>query len=446
MVMLRSTEKKHAIIIGGGIAGLLAARVAADHFKKVTLLERDHYPEKPVFRAGAPQGRQLHFLPLRGQHTLEVLFPGIGEKLLAQGAIKRAYGAEGADASIIYYYEGRCPQIPPLWHGWNGSRPLIEWQIRKEVEKYAHVEIMEGHEVVHLLAEDDHSVCGVQYRVRSNYSLNEPQELRGDLVIDASGATSHVVTWLKELGYEAPQEIRSETQVNYATQMYQPASTSPWKEIAIQLRPPHRRGAVLMEIEQGRWMVVLSSTGQEDLPPTTTESYLAFARALPEKALYEAIKSATPLSPIYGYRKKANYVRRFKSQPEGFLIMGDAVCSFNPVYGQGMTVASLQAILLDKCLGKYSLKDVGSKFQNKAARLVASPWNLATSADADGNGPVKRYIDGIAEILMFDKHTLITFMAVLQMIKSPFALLHPKIAAKVFWHQLGKKLKNHQKI
>lgn len=440
-----SAKRKHAIIIGGGIAGLLAARVVADHFEKVTLIERDHYPDKPVFRAGAPQGRQLHFLPLRGQRTLEALFPGIGEKLLAQGAIERAYGAEGADASIIYYYEGRCPQIPPMWHGWNCSRSLIEWQIRKEIEKYPHVQIMEGYEVMRLLSENDRPVCcGVQFRART-YTLNNIQELRSDLVIDASGATSHVVTWLKELGYAAPQENRSETQVSYATRVYQPASSSPWKEIAIQLRPPHRKGAVLMGIEQGKWMIALSSTGQEELPPTDEESYLAFARALPEKALYEAIKSATPLSPIYGYRKKVNFMRQFKNQPEGFLVIGDALCSFNPVYGQGMTVASLEAVLLDKCLRKYPLKEVARRFQNKAARLVASPWSLATSADADGNGPVKRYIDGIAELLMYDRQTLLAFLAVLQMLRTPLALLHPIIVAKVVWHQLGKKRQERTK-
>jgi 2-polyprenyl-6-methoxyphenol hydroxylase-like FAD-dependent oxidoreductase len=439
-----STEKKHAIIIGGGIAGLLAARVTANHFEKVTLIERDHYPDQPIFRAGAPQGRQLHFLPLRGQRTLEALFPGLGAKLLAQGAIERAYGAEGNGASIFYYYDGRCPQIPPIWHGWNCSRSLIEWQIRKEIETYSHIQIMEGHEVVRLLAEKDHSICGVQFRARA-YALNNLQELRSDLVIDASGATSHVVTWLKELGYAVPQEIRNETQVSYATRVYQPARSSPWKEIAIQLRPPYRQGAVLMEIEQGKWMIALSSTGKEELPPTNEERYLAFARALPENALGEAINSATPLSPIYGFRKNGNYMRRFKDQPEGFLILGDALCSFNPVYGQGMTVASLEAVLLDTCLRKYPLKEVAGRFQKKAARLVASPWNLATSADADGNTPVKKYIDGIAEILMHDRQTLLTFLAVIQMVRTPLALLHPMIVAKVLWYQLVTKRRKKTK-
>jgi 2-polyprenyl-6-methoxyphenol hydroxylase-like FAD-dependent oxidoreductase len=428
------TTRTHAIVIGGGMAGLLAARVLATHFEQVTLIERDHYPQEPAFRPGVPQGRQVHTTLLRGQRVLETFFPGLGTKLVARGAIERDYGNES-----LYYYGGRCPRIPPVLHGWNCSRLLLEWQIRQELGKYVQLQILEGYEVVHLLFDEERrSVNGVQFRVRNHHPHNAIQQMQADLVVDASGAASRTAHWLKELGYAAPKETVVNTYLGYATRFYEPPLhfRPPWKGIAIQGTEQRRRGGVLMEIEGGRWVVVLSGVGK-DYPPTEPEAYLAFAQSLPDPSLYEAIKDARPISPIYGYRRTENCLRHFdrlRDQPEGLIVMGDAVCAFNPIYGQGITVAALQAQLLDTCLRSHQRPQGFARlFQRKVARLVVFPWQLAAASDARiaQKRKANRYIEYLIDLLPENQTVFLRFLEVVHMLRSPLALLYPTILAKV---------------
>jgi 2-polyprenyl-6-methoxyphenol hydroxylase-like FAD-dependent oxidoreductase len=435
-------KRSHALVIGGGIAGLLAARVLTDHFERVTLVEREQYPAEPVFRSGVPQGRHIHTTLLRGQRELEVLFPGLEQKLLVHGAVERDYGNES-----LYYYGGRCPQLPPVLHGWNCSRLLLEWQIRQELTKCSQLHMMEGYEVVDLLFDRERqAVKGVYFRARS-HTLSEDSErecLAADLVIDASGSSSRAPQWLLGLGYEAPEEMVVDISLGYATRFYQPSSQPVWKGIAIGATPEQQRAGVLMAIEGGRWMVGLGGVGK-DMPPTDAEGYLAFARSLPDPSLYEAIKEATPISPIYGYRRTENRLRHFdrlRRQPEGFLVMGDAVCAFNPIYGQGMTVAVLEALALDRCLRSRKGRGLASLFQRKVARVIAFPWMLATASDArisgskgaGARGPVRwlrGYMENVFALLKSDQMVLLTFLEVIHLLRSPLAFMHPAIIAKV---------------
>jgi 2-polyprenyl-6-methoxyphenol hydroxylase-like FAD-dependent oxidoreductase len=433
------TKRANALVIGGGIAGLLAARVLADHFERVTLIERDHYPKEPTFRSGAPQGRQLHTILLRGQQAMEILFPGLGRQLLKQGAVERDYGNE----TIIYYGGGRCPQIPPIFRGWSCSRLLLEWQLRQELMKYPQVHILEGYEVVHLLFDQEaNRIRGVQLRARNHSTLtNEIQELKGDLMVDASGSTSPVVDWLKESNNEVPKETIINPYLGYATRLYKIPEQfhERWKGIAIQSTQQLPRSGALMEIEGRRWMVVLAGSGK-DYPPTDERGYLAFARSLPDPALYEAMKDAQPLSPIYGYRRTENRLRHFerlRRQPEGFVAIGDAVCAFNPIYGQGMTVAALEALALDTCLRREARDFSSHAFQRKIACIVAQPWRLATASDLRSSSEKKTgrlsqwYIGRIISLLPRDPVVLRTFLEVIHMMQPPSVLLRPAIMARV---------------
>ncbi|GCE23263.1 hypothetical protein KDK_70630 [Dictyobacter kobayashii] len=441
---MHNRQETHAIVIGGGIAGLLTTRVLLKHFDQVTLIERDHYPQEPVFRPGVPQGRQGHTLLLQGQHIIEALFPGIQEKLIAHGAIDHNYGS-----GTLYYYGERCPRLAPtIWgQGWNSTRLLLEWQIHQELMIYDHLHIMEGFEVVHLLFDQSkETVCGVQFRERNH---NKPednilQELKADLVVDASGSTSHAPEWLKDLGYETPQETEINTHLGYATRLYEPPGTHQedwWKFIAIQ-STQSKRGGVLMDVEGGKWLVILAGS-QKDYPPTQDTEYLEFAHSLPDQVLYESIKNARPISPIYGYRRTANRMRHFerlKRQPENFIVIGDGVCSFNPIYGQGMTVAALEAQALDTSLPSWQRKRKGfaHQFQRKIARLLVSPWLLATVADvpaSEKQGVIAKlsqwYLDRLIMLLPRDPYALRAFLKVLHMVKTPLALAHPRIIAKI---------------
>lgn len=430
-------------MIGGGIAGLLAARVLINHFEQVTLIERDHYPADPSFRGGVPQARQVHTMLLRGQRALETVFPGLRTKLLKRGAIERDYGNES-----LYYYGARCPQLPslPQLQGWNCSRLLLEWCIHQELAVYPQLHILEGYEVIHLLHEE-HNIRGVQFRARNhrNPKENAVQEVRGDLVIDASGVTSPTSRWLEELGYQAPRETVVNSFLGYATRFYEIPTPlpHPWKNIAIQATQQHYRGGVLMAIEAQQWMVVLAGGGK-DYPPTDEAAFLEFARSLPEQALYEAIKNARPLSPIYGYRRTENRRRHFEAmslQPEGFAVLGDAICTLNPLYGQGMTLAVLEALMLDRCLSvSKSEKGFARSLQRKLARLIDFPWKLATAADGRHahmnvtKGWSQHYTEHLMALLPHDPVVLRTFLEVIHMLKSPIALLHPLIVAKVMVH------------
>jgi len=433
------SEKKHAIVIGGSIAGLVTASVLLKHFQQVTLIERDHYPQDPVSRPGIPQGRQIHTTLLRGQRALEQLFPGLESKLLVHGAVPRDYGNES-----LYYYRGLCPRVPPVLHGWNCSRLLLEWQIRQELNAYDQLRIIEGQEVTHLLLEESlNSVIGVQFR-DSNHALGgDIQRLLGDLIVDASGSSSRASKWLSELGYDVPPEETIRVDLGYATRFYEaPETKVPWKGIAIQAGGLPPRGGMLMEIEQGRWMVVLSGTNG-DYPPTEDNAFLAFAQSLPELALYDAIKNAAPGSKIYGYRYATNcfcHFERLQRYPERFIIVGDAVCNFNPIYGQGMTVAALEALLLDACLQKGMQKGFSRVFQKKVARMLAQPWLLATGADRhDSNAKTKGFISNLARTytdaliaqLSQDPSLFLTFLEVVHMLKRPGVLFSPQIMLKV---------------
>lgn len=429
-----SGPRQRAIVIGGGIAGLLAARALVNHFATVTLIERDHYPAEPIFRPGVPQGRQVHMMLLRGQRILERFFPGLEAALNAAGAVPRTYGAEGEGASI-YYYQGRCPQVPPILRGWSCSRLLLEWQIRQELRGYSHLQIMEGYEVVKLLGSEQ-EVRGVQMRLRTSSSSEQCQEMEAALVVDASGAQSQAASWLQTLGCAVPEEQTIDVCINYATRWYRIPAGAPWKEIAIHDSP---KTGILLEVEGGRWSVVLSVKGQDQRPPRTEDEFLAFAQSLPEPALYEALKQAEPLSPIWGYRKLENRRRRFRTQPEGFIALGDTLCTFNPIYGQGMTIAAEEALLLDTLLRSKGQKGFARAFQKRAARLLAFPWLMAERVDADSEEESQggfHYLDQLTALLSRNTQVLLTFLKVMHLLDSPLALASPPMLARVWRHYL----------
>jgi 2-polyprenyl-6-methoxyphenol hydroxylase-like FAD-dependent oxidoreductase len=435
---------RHAIVIGGGVAGLLAARVLSDHFEQVTVIERDLYPDVPNFRAGTPQARQIHTFLLRGQHVIESLFPGFGAKILAAGALEHDFAHD-----TLYFYGKRCPQLQrtPELIGWNASRMLVEWQIRRELESFPSVNIMEGCAVRGLL-EKDHAVRGVKYQERGSAAAST-RELPGDLVIDTSGSSSAASQWLEEIGYAPPHETVVNPYIGYATRFYKrPENSTAWRLIAIQATQQNRRAGALMEVEGGRWMVLVAGSGK-DYPPNEPEGYLDFARSLPEQELYTLIKEATPISSIYGYRPIGNRLRHFDciKMPRGFVVMGDAACCFNPIYGQGMTVAILESQVLDRCLAQWHRKKNNAEqdFQRQIAKVLTAPWLLSTVADSS---PEDRktitdkiaywYVRGyVIPAIPEDKVVHHTFIEVLHMLKSPNALLTPSILFRVFRLRLG---------
>jgi 2-polyprenyl-6-methoxyphenol hydroxylase-like FAD-dependent oxidoreductase len=440
---------KHAVVLGGGMAGLLTARVLTDFFEQVSLVERDRYPDEPVFRAGVPQGRHVHILLAGGQKIIEELFPGIEQDLMDRGASQCDFGKDYR----VRWSSGWLPRSPSQLRGWVCTRMLLEWQIRQALVKDSRVRIVDGYEVVGVMAsEDARSITGVSLRARARSQGDEQglTELTGDLVVDATGRESKAPEWLKALGYAAPPETSVNPYLGYASRFYAPAEDveRDWKGMIIQASPPgNLRGGVILPIEGGQWHVVLSGTGK-DYPPTDEDGFLEFARSLADPALFEAIKGAEPLSPIYGYRRTENRLRHFErlqQLPEGLIVLGDAACAFNPVYGQGMTVAALGAVALRECLrlcGRNGLEGLPLRFQRKLARVNMLPWTLATASDrrvptVEGE-KVKRgmrwrywYLSRLLQRLPTRPLIARNFSKVLHMVESPAVLFQPPVVVQV---------------
>jgi flavin-dependent dehydrogenase len=441
-----SSSKDHAIVVGGGIAGLLVARVLAEHFKRVSLIERDRYPQDPTFRPGVSQGRQLHTVNLRGQHVLEELFPGILTKLVDHGAVVH----DCQQDMIMHFPSGWAYRASSSYEYYFFSRHLMEWQVRQELRKYACVHVIEKQEVIGLLASDDkQSVTGVSMRARNGAAPAESAltDLTADLVVDTSGRESRSPQWLEALGYARPEETTVNPFLGVAARVYRPAAdpNRDWKAMLIRPEPPEKqRGGMIMPSEGGYWWVSIGGFCKE-YPPTDEEGFLEFAKTLPVPTLYEAIRDAQPASPIYSYRRTENRLRHFEklqALPDGFVVAGDSFCQVNPIYGQGMALAAMAATTLRQSLAGGDLHGLPSRYYKELAKTVLPSWQATLSNDYRVPGVeggeinettriMQRYFDDITNLLPNSPSIRLTFLEVTQMLKPTTALLHPSVILQV---------------
>ncbi len=387
MSKTRSGDGGHAVVIGGSMAGLLAARVLADRFGRVTVVDRDRFPEEPDHRKGVPQSRHAHGILPRGQQIISRLFPSIDEDLRADGAIV------GGDAYLaIVSPAGKLPLEPiegEATGGFFASRFLLEWHVRNRLSGYEGIRFLEEREVGGLAAaEGGGRVVGVNVHRRGGNLGADEEYLAADLVVDASGRNSRVTGWLEELGYGTPPEETIESGIGYASRFYEKPADWPgsWEGIIVNGRPPdYPKAGLILPVENGQWHVTVGGFAGNH-PPTDEEGFLQWARELPDPSIYEAIRVARPVTPIRGYRTPQNRLRRFERLPrwpEGFIVTGDAVCAFNPIYGQGITVSAMDAELLEERLRLEggAWPGFARRFQKELAGVVATPWTIASSED-----------------------------------------------------------------
>lgn len=432
-----SVRGGRAVVIGGSMAGLLAARVLSDHFAHVTLIERDALPDSKAHRSGVPQARHTHGLLLRGLRLLDRLFPGFEDDLAASGAVRVHWMRD----TIQLIPTGWTPRFNSGIVTYSCSRPHLEALVRRRVRAIEHVQIMDGWEVERLIAEDGR-VIGVSALPRPRRG-ESGRELRADLVVDASGRGSRTPAWLRELGFDAPDETRVDAKLGYASQYYRmPADFQPdWKALLMMTTPALPRGGVFQRIEDGIWGLTLAGTNG-DYPPTEFDALKAFARAIPAPMLHDALDRAEPITPIYGYHRTGNLLRRYDKLarfPGGFVVLGDAVCAFNPVYGQGMTAAALGAETLDRWL-KSDGRD-GRRFQAALARANFAPWQMATYEDwrypgTEGEYPGKivarlnSYVDWLFHAAPDVPEVTQTFLQVMHLVAPPASLFRPSLIWK----------------
>jgi 2-polyprenyl-6-methoxyphenol hydroxylase-like FAD-dependent oxidoreductase len=440
----------HAVVIGGSLSGLVTARVLTDHFEQVTLVERDCFPQQgPAFRKGVPQSRHVHILLPSGQTALEQLFPGLQDDLLAADAVWVGFPEEVLWLSAAGWSQ-RFPTSHPLLAS---SRVLVDWTVHRRLTNIPNICVLEQREVVELTANGSGStVNGVRLRVRDHGRSDRTETFNADLVVDASGRSSRAPDWLQALGYERPPEAVIDAKLRYATRIYAPPPGFgvDWKGLIFQARPPEdARSGILLPLEGDRWIVGVQGVG-DDHPPTDEAGFIEWIRGFRSPVLYEAIRAAEPRSPIYGFGNTANQRRRYerlRHSPEGFVVVGDAACTFNPVYGQGMSVAAVTALALGRVLQEHHGREgLARALQRQVAKCNADAWLISSGEDlryhtttgARADRRIRffhRYMDRVTRTAMTDQAVNRAFGDVLSLLALPTSLFRPSIALKVLSKQ-----------
>ena len=417
------------------MGGLLAARVLSERFERVTILERDVFPTEIATRKGVPQGQHPHGLLSAGYRTLLNLFPDLEAELLKAGGLKVDVTNDG------YWFQNGdfLASSPSDLHGVSLSRPNLESIIRQRVLSLANVVVQTDVAVTNLLSQDN-QVIGVQYEVN-----HIEQQLKADLVMDASGRGSQSPKWLEQMGFTAPKISQIKVNMAYSTRTFRRSSSDLNGKALMVIAPKaprQKRGAVILAQENDQWAVTLIGM-HGDHPPTDQAGFLEFTRSLPTPELYDLLKDAEPLSDIVPFKFPASLRRHYeklRSFPEGFLVLGDAMCSFNPIFGQGMSVSSLEVQALSTALN-LGLEGIARRFFNQAAAVIETAWMLAAGADfaftetIGKRGPevnlIHAYIAKLLTAARYDPVLTVAFHTVGNMVKPPSSLFAPIIIWRV---------------
>jgi 2-polyprenyl-6-methoxyphenol hydroxylase-like FAD-dependent oxidoreductase len=433
-------DRNRAIVLGASMGGLLAARVLADHYTEVVLVDRDDLIDHDCSgahdcpRRGVPQGHHVHALLARGRENMEELLPGLTEELVTAGAV-----AGDVTGDVRWIMNGqRMPQPDSKMLLLSMSRPFLEQRVRARVRTLPNVRFRTGHDVTGLLRSDDGTVVTGVRTVEGG----RVHELPADLVVDASGRRTRTPAWLRELGFPAVEEEQVKIGVGYTTAYYRlPPGRLEEMSIDMVASPALPRGAICARIEGGR-TVVTAYGFLGDYPPTSHPDFLAFLGSLSAADIHDTVGDQQPLAEPVAYRFPANLRRRYERMaafPDGLLVLGDAVCSFNPVYGQGMTVASLGAMVLRDHLAGGGAPRPREFFADLAVRAVDIVWHMTISADLAFPGVVgerteellaeQEYVDRLLEAAVQDHSLLTAYVRVIGLVDPPEALLAPEIQA-----------------
>jgi 2-polyprenyl-6-methoxyphenol hydroxylase-like FAD-dependent oxidoreductase len=373
---------KRAIVVGAGMAGLSVSRVLADYFDEVVILDRDELPDDATPRPGVPQGKQPHALQGGGLKVLENLFPGFGEELRGVGAEPMAPGSD-----MLFEIPGQdlWPRTKFSWHTYSMSRPLIELALRRRVEGIRNIEIRSGCRGCQIVSDSNvQAASGISYQTDSG----SIKTLASDLIVDASGNGSLTVEFLKAIDRRLPRETSIGVNTRYASALFERRDI--WNNykgvFTFPNAPEESRGGLILPAEKNRNQVILIGRGNE-IPAIDGDGFLSYARKLPTLTVYNAIRNAKRLTKIASFSFPESRWRHFAEVPDfpgGLLPIGDAICRFNPVYGQGMTVALQEADLLFNLLRTLEgnpLTTLTPTFLTKVETLISDPWAMSAIPD-----------------------------------------------------------------
>ncbi len=434
-----TAKRGHAIVLGASMAGLGTARALANHFDRVTLVERDELGSASTPRKGVPQGQHAHGLLASGYRILSGYFPDLSDELIADGALPGDLSGD----FLWYQYGGWKLRADCGLKGIVVSRPHLERKVRERVAALPKITLLQGFDGEEPVFDAAaRRVTGLRVKSRTT---GETQVLEADLVVDALGRGSQSPAWLEAWGYGKVAETSVQIDVGYATAVFERRPGDLYGAtgaIIAGTAPEATRFAAVLGAEGDRWIVTLVGS-LRDYPPTDFEGWKEFARSLPTTDVAELAEGRQPLAPISSYRFASNRHRHYeklKAFPDGYLVIGDAICSFNPIYGQGMSVALSEAHALDRCLAAGD-DALAARFFREAARIVASPWAIATGEDyrypqVEGQRPpgfalISRYMARAHRVATKDPVVLKRFFEVATLLAPPPAMMAPSIAWRV---------------
>jgi 2-polyprenyl-6-methoxyphenol hydroxylase-like FAD-dependent oxidoreductase len=427
--------RTHAVVIGASIAGLTAAQALSSRFEQVTVLDRDALPEESRARRGVPQGHHPHVLLAAGQNALAELFPGLHDELVEAGAVPFEPGLD----LCFHRYGTLWPRVDTRMRLVSMSRPLLETTLRERVAKQPNVSIRDGAAVAGLTG-GQAGVTGVR--------LDDGNVLRADLVVDATGRGSRSDRWLASLDFPAPDTAEIKVGVGYATRVYRrrPGIVPHGVGIFILPTPPaEKRAGLILPIEGDRWLVAMG--GWHGAFPKSEAEFVNFARDLPHPAVAEVLTSGEPLGEFtaYGFpSSRRRYFERLRQVPGGYVTTGDAVCSFNPIYGQGMTCAALEAIALGQVLDKHGTASeaMAREFYKRTSAILGTPWRFAAGGDfafpeTQGRKPagidlLNGYSRRVQLASRVDPEVRRAFTAVQHLVTPPTVLFKPAMVRRVW--------------
>lgn len=429
----------HAVVIGASVAGLLAARALSDAYERVTIVERDELPPVGEGRKAVPQGRHAHVMLASGLRAIEELLPGITEELLEAGARPCKSLREIRLVISGHLLNRDAPGADVLL----ASRPLIEGHIRRRVLALPNVTTRERCDAAELMASPDRKrVSGVRIRPRDGGGTEELCD--ADLTIAASGRSARVPALLEALGYRRPEEERLPIDLLYVSRRLrlQPGALPGDRIIGIGARPGLPRGLMLIE-QEDHWILTVSGYGADHHPPTDESGYLDFIASVAPPDVLRAIREAEPLTEIVTHGFPANQRRRYdrlKRFPDGLLAVGDAISSFNPLYGQGMSVAALEAIELRRCLERGDAR-LARRFFRAAGKVVSPAWDMAAGGDlalpeVEGDRPLmlrlmNAYAERLLQVAEQDPVVATAFNDVADLLAPPQNIMRPRVLWRV---------------
>jgi len=441
-VALAQERTQRALIIGGGIGGLLAGKVLSDYYEEVLIVDRDDFPNIPKNRPGTPQAFQPHRLTPRGKIIMERLFPGLTDDLLTHGA--------SLTKNKIFQFTNPYGKLDMLNTEKDTmcSRALLEWIIRQRMNEISNVNFLSKREAIGLESTPDQTaVTGIHIRERGN--SRQQNTLSADMVLDASGRSYKLTTWLRELGKTIPAPDRLKVSLGYSTRHYKIPShlAEKWELIQVEGQPAEQEyTGIFAVIENNIAEMLLWGVG-ENYPPTNAIEYEKAIANLTDPIIAGFLQDLKPIKGPRGYRINTLFRHHFEQMqrwPSGLLVLGDAFCNFDPIYGQGMTMAAIEVDMLETCLHNQ-LSDPQPDFERNVLQRLQNAnepaWWLNCVADLKwpgveytgnplkGIGFAQKYLDFFVKhaTIQDDSDLYLLFWAVTSILFSPRKIFNPKI-------------------